>query len=83
MSSLIDASKTPAGLNVTAFTPDLRPAWMRKTLAGAPRPFQDVPVVVLIEDLGLELLESAARDDADGEALEQGHQRRCHRGVQG
>ena len=36
-----------------------------------------------VEDLSLELLESAALDDADGEALEEGHQRRCHRGVQG
>jgi hypothetical protein len=36
-----------------------------------------------VEDLGLELLESAARDDADGETLEERHQRRCHQGVQG
>jgi hypothetical protein len=36
-----------------------------------------------VEDLGLELLESAARDDAHGEALEERHQRRRHRGVQG
>ena len=36
-----------------------------------------------VEDLGLELLESAARDDADREALEEGHQGLCHRGIHG